>query len=100
MEILKLILLVLSPVIIYAFALVALGIKTKYFKDKCPQCQERGLIRVFWVKAAVLVNGRRAPDSWSYYLCEKCGSRLKSHRGTWSEVGDKEWSANQPGMRV
>src|SRR5687767_8956172 len=100
MEAIKLILLVLSPGILYVFALVVVGVKMKYFKGRCPQCQERGLISVNWIRATILVDGQRAPNSWSYYLCEKCNAHLKLHRGIWREVNNEEWMANQPEIRL
>lgn len=100
MEILKLILLVLSPGILYAFALVAMRFRMTYFMDRCPQCQEHGLVSINWIRATILVDGQRAPDSWSYYSCERCNAHLKLHRGAWSEVNNEEWMANQPDIGV
>lgn len=67
---------------------------TKFFNDKCPKCEKRELTLVNWIRATVLINNQRAPDSWSYYLCERCNSRLKLHRDVWSDVNIEEWTAN------
>ena len=55
-----------------------------------PTCDERGLKRVNWIRATVLIDGKRVPDSWSYDICEKCGARFKFHHGEWGAVPDNE----------
>ena len=45
----------------------------------CPACGTRGLKCVNFIMATVLVDGKRAPDSWSYYRCDKCGKPFKLH---------------------
>jgi hypothetical protein len=39
-------------------------------------------------KATVLIDGRRAPDHWADYKCEKCGTLLRWHRNQWESVPD------------
>lgn len=81
---------VLSPAILYVIALVVTAIRSKYYPDKCPQCGERGLDLVNFILATVVIDGRRAPDSWSYYVCRKCDAWLKHHRKEWGPVPEHE----------
>jgi hypothetical protein len=83
-------LLVLSPAILYGLALVAAALVSAYYRRPCPACGQRGLKCVNWIRATVLVNGRRAPDSESYYVCEQCGAAHKLHRGKWEGVSEGE----------
>lgn len=61
-------------------------------RETCLACSRRALRCVQWIRATVLIEGRRAPDSWSYYLCESCGAHYKLHRGSWSLAPDEEWA--------
>ena len=59
----------------------------------CPSCGRRSLRCVQWIRATVLIDGRRAPDSWIYFLCESCGARLKRHLDRDFEVpSEAEWA--------
>jgi len=93
------VILLLSPAILYGLALIVVAI----YGERCPKCGQRGLTCVGFMKATVVIDGRRCPDSWGYYACEKCGAKLKHHRGEWGEVPDHErrWfeetGANRPG---
>ena len=89
-----LVLLVLSPAILYAFALVAAALASTYYRRLCSACGRRGLKSVNFIRATVVVNGRRAPDFWSYYICELCGSGFKLHRGELSGVTADEIQRN------
>ncbi|QIF05275.1 hypothetical protein [Roseimicrobium sp. ORNL1] len=60
----------------------------------CPACAQKEVRCVQWIRATVLIDGRRAPDSWCYYLCDACGARFKQHLGKDYEVpSDEEWEA-------
>ena len=85
---LKAILFVLSPGILYALALLAVVITMRYYRRRCPSCGQRGLKFTGFVKATARIEGRRAPDSWSYYVCERCGARYKLHHGEWKRMAD------------
>jgi hypothetical protein len=57
-----LVLLVLSPAILYGFALAAAALVSAYYRRPCLACGRRGLKSVNFIRATVVVNGRRAPD--------------------------------------
>jgi hypothetical protein len=80
------ILLVLSPALLY----VVVGLLLSIYRERCPECGQRGLTCVNVIKATVAIDGMRAPDSWGYYSCEKCGASLKHHRGVWGPIPDDE----------
>jgi hypothetical protein len=79
-------LLVLSPAILYGLLLVWVAC----YRRLCPACGHRSLNSVNFIKATVVVNGQRAPDSWSYYLCGHCAAEYKLHHGVWSGVPESE----------
>ena len=83
-------LLILSPAILYGLALISTALTGKFHRRTCPTCHQRGMVSVNHVMATVVIDGRRAPDQWSYYRCEKCGVVLKLHRGEWKPVPDDE----------
>jgi hypothetical protein len=83
-------LLVLSPAILYGIALIVSALVSAFYRRLCPACGQRGLKCVNWIRATALVNGRRASDIWSYYVCEKCGVPHKLHRGKWEGVPEGE----------
>lgn len=60
-------------------------------RKRCPACGSKTLRYVQYIRATVLIDGGRAPDSWTYFECETCRSRQKQHRGTFSVVDDEEW---------
>jgi hypothetical protein len=76
-------LLVLSPAILYGIALIAVGLASRFYRSRCPECRQRGLKMIDFIKATVLINGRRAPDHWADYKCEKCGVVLRWHHKQW-----------------
>ena len=84
------ILLILSPAILYGLLLVATAISRKYYRRRCPKCSMRGLKSVNFIRATIVINGKRAPDSWSYYVCERCGAAFKLHHGRWLDVPEDE----------
>lgn len=80
-----LVLLVLSPGILYGIALLLTALASRYYRGPCPRCGGRGLRSLGLTKATVLIDGRRAPDFWIDYECKLCGVELRKHRGTWEE---------------
>ena len=71
-------------------AAVVVGIPTLYLLGGwmasrrrwiCPTCKSRALRCVQWIHATVMIDGRRAPDSWSYFSCDSCGAHFKQHLG-------------------
>lgn len=56
----------------------------------CPSCGHRRLRCINFIKATILVDGKRAPDWWAYYACPSCGAMSKHHRGQWSAVEDAD----------
>ena len=83
--------LVLSPAILYVLLGVAVSLKDKYFPRRCPTCNIRALHSVNFIKATILVNGRRAPDCWEYLLCTSCRKPFKLHHGKWEDVSAEEF---------
>jgi len=65
--------------------------------ERCPKCGRRGLKLVNGCLATTVVNGRRAADSWFYYVCESCKAELKRHRGKWKDISfaDRHFLANR-----
>jgi hypothetical protein len=90
MQWLAAVLLVLSPAILYGVALTVAALVTALYRPLCPACGRRGLVCVNRTLATVVVNGRRAPDSWTFYACEHCGAGFKYHRGAMSSVSADE----------
>lgn len=90
MKILYAILLVLSAALLYGTALLVTAIAGKWYRRVCPACGLRGLKCVNFIRATVLVEGKRAPDHWAYYVCEKCGAAFKLHHGAWGPVPEEE----------
>ena len=92
-------LLVLSPAILYAVALVMMMIKMRFFKDKCPKCQQRGLVQINAILATCVdEKGMRYPNSWEFCKCDSCNAKLKIfHDGRIEEPTDEEWSRNCKG---
>ncbi len=43
----------------------------------CPECGKKALRCVQWIRATVLVEGKKTPDTRSYYQCDSCRARLK-----------------------
>jgi len=64
----------------------------KFHRRLCPECKGRGLQVINFVKATVLIDGKRAPDSWTYFACKECAARFKSRGGKWEPVTDVEWN--------
>jgi hypothetical protein len=81
---------VLSSAILYGIALAVAALVSACYRPPCPACGRRGLTCVNWIRATVLVKGRRVPDSWSYFVCERCGAAHKLHHGKWGCVPEAE----------
>ena len=82
--------------IVLGAPLVALDRLTR----RCPRCGRRGgMTLVNGIRATVMVDGRRAPDHWSYYHCGRCGARLKLHHDQWGDVSGDELKFFEPGFR-
>lgn len=79
-------LLVLLPAILYGIALIAVGLTARFYRSRCPECQQRGLKMIGFIRATVLINGQRAPDHWTDYRCLKCGVVRRWHRKQWESV--------------
>lgn len=80
------ILLVLSPAVLYA----VLGVLVTVCRGRCPECGKKGLKRVNFIRATIVVDGQRASDSWAYYVCEKCNAAFKMHRGMCRRIRPEE----------
>jgi hypothetical protein len=80
------VLLILSPAILYAIALGVTALVSTFYSRKCPACSERGLKSVNFIRATIVIDGRRAPDFWSYYECDRCGAGFKLHHDEWTRV--------------
>ena len=74
-----LILLVLTPAILYGMALLAVALKARYL----PRCHERGLKVEQFIRATIKVRGQRAPGYWADYACSSCGAKLRWRRRRW-----------------
>lgn len=66
----------------------------RIFKKKCPKCPDGRLNIKNWIRATCTDgNGRRYPDSWSYYECEQCQAKLKIFiGGEVAKPSTEEWS--------
>ena len=53
---------------------------------RCKECGQRGLKCVGGAKATIVVDGKRAPDSWLDYRCPKCDALFRKHRGVWTRI--------------
>ena len=83
-------LLVLSPAILYGIALIAVGLSTRFYRSRCPKCEQRGLKMIDFIQATVVINGKRAPDHWADYECEKCRAIVRWHHAKWEPVPPSE----------
>src|SRR5262245_57662389 len=80
------ILVVFAPAIIF----VVFGLILRRYRRVCPCCKQRGLRMVNFIRATVHANGQRAPDSWAYFLCEKCAVYVKWHRNQWEAITEHD----------
>jgi hypothetical protein len=72
-----------NPATLCVVALVATALATRFYRSRCPQCQQRGLKAINFVRATVIINGQRAPDHWADYECEMCGAVVRWHHDQW-----------------
>ena len=77
------ILLVLSPAILYGFALAFVAV----YRGRCRRCHRHGLKTV----GGYLWDGKHGGGSVRFYLCQKCGAHFKQSAKDWSEPSDEEW---------
>ena len=80
------VLLVLSPALLYGLALVGSVLERKYCRRRCLACFKRGLRCFDFVRATIVVDGKRAPDWWADYRCERCGAVYRRRRDSWVRV--------------
>jgi hypothetical protein len=82
-------------VVVAAVGLYALlGWLVMLRRKPCPYCGVKAVQVVSFVRATVLVDGKRAPDSWSYCECDICHARFKDHCGAITIPSDEEWKRN------
>ena len=75
------------------FILLAVGVILGRRPEVCPSCHQRKLRCLQWVRATIVRDGKRAPDSWSYLLCDSCGARYKQRLGGDFEIpSEQEWA--------
>jgi hypothetical protein len=79
-------LLVLSPAILYGLALSATALISTVYRRQCPACGRRDLKYVGFIRASVAIDGRPAPDHWTYHRCESCRAAFKLHHGQWHQI--------------
>jgi uncharacterized protein (DUF1684 family) len=61
----------------------------------CPSCGQRSLHCIQWIRATVIIDGRRAPDSWGYFVCESCGGKFKRNiHKAFTIPSEAEWAQN------
>jgi C4-type Zn-finger protein len=53
----------------------------KSHREDCPNCSKDTLQIVNFLKATILINGRRAPDSYMILECSHCGYRYRKSKG-------------------
>lgn len=59
----------------------------------CPSCSKPALQQVQFIRATIIRDGRRAPDSWSYFWCSACEARFKQRPGGgFTQPTSEEWS--------
>ena len=65
----------------------------RWFRRRCPRCDTGRLKMRNWLRAtSVDDTGKRFPDSWAYFECDRCAARLKVYfGGKIDDVGDEEW---------
>jgi YHS domain-containing protein len=78
------VLVVLSPAILYAIALL----HTALYRGLCSHCHQRGLK----MAGAYKWDGKKSGGGTSFYFCEKCHCRFKKNSNEWTEPTDSEWT--------
>ena len=66
----------------------------RFLRKKCPKCSNGRLKNVDFIRATTVdQEGQRSPDSWGYYRCDTCESKMKINAdGTFESPTKKEWS--------
>lgn len=81
------IVLVLSPLILYLLALLGMGLKNKYLPARCPRCGKRGLELVNFFRV------RGGPRCWySLHRCPACAAKLRRDDDGWHDLPAEEWT--------
>ena len=66
-----------------------------WFRARCPTCNRPGIEVVQFLRATVVVDGKRGPAAWSYLSCPHCGGRFRQDVNGPCVVADEEdWLAN------
>jgi uncharacterized protein with PIN domain len=76
----------LIGVALYGLFYLAGWLFIRFYRSQCPRCGKRGLQIVGGARATTRIDGKRAPDSWTVYQCDKCGAVLRWRRGKWEEM--------------
>jgi hypothetical protein len=59
----------------------------------CPSCGQASLRCGQRLLMTVMVDGRRAPDNCSYFVCDSCGGKFKQHScAAFTIPTDAEWA--------
>jgi ribosomal protein L40E len=66
------------------------------FVKRCMRCGARTLRMRSLIRATCVdAEGRRYPDSWTYYECVSCGARSKQYAdGRIEAPSEEEWRLN------
>lgn len=81
-----------AAILLGAIAIFGLLLWLSHRRKRCPTCSKQSLKNVQFIRATNLVNGARAPDSWSYLECESCKARFKEHHGELVASSEEEWN--------
>jgi hypothetical protein len=58
----------------------------------CPACSTASLRLMEFIRATIVVDGRRAPEAWAYFQCDECSARFKQYLGgELTTPSDEEW---------
>jgi hypothetical protein len=81
---LLLILLVLSPAILYGIALMTVPL----WRFRCPRCRRLGLKLL----GSYVWDGRKRGGAVVFYECRRCRAHLKHDLKEYHDVGEEEWA--------
>ncbi|MCE5278332.1 MAG: hypothetical protein ABFD92_01165 [Planctomycetaceae bacterium] len=85
------ILLVLSPAILYGIAIAVIALSRKYFPLRCPSCSKRGLAMVN--SSLVMLDdgdGKHHCEYRSFYKCPSCHASFRRTRSGISPLPEEE----------
>jgi hypothetical protein len=57
-----------------------------------PFLRRRALKFAVRILTSVIIQGRKAPDTWTYFVCESCGAHYKRYDGDFVVPSDQEWA--------